>query len=156
MASAPPIFNENSSSSDTDSKSESDSESDNSDDDSETTDSLSSFDQSEEENLDIEDISDEPFSDKLPSEFEINEEKPSTAEVTDACSCDSEKSGNVLSAFSFLISSNFLLLLLFLFLQILIPHSFSSYCLSPHYHYKSTESLSELLCGHMYLSLYAF
>ncbi|XP_054984026.1 probable ATP-dependent RNA helicase DDX60 [Sorex araneus] len=97
MASEPLMFNENSSSSDSDSELESDTEIDN-DDDSDTTDSLSSFDQSEEEDLlNTEDIREEPSSGNLPSAFEVNEEKPSNVEsnveVTDVGSCDVEKAG---------------------------------------------------------------
>nr|XP_044622932.1 probable ATP-dependent RNA helicase DDX60 isoform X3 [Equus asinus] len=90
MASASTMSNENSSSGNN--ESESDIESDSCDD-SETTESLSSFDQSEEEDhLSSEDVIEEPASRQLPSEFEINEEKPSKVEPTDVSDCDLERS----------------------------------------------------------------
>ncbi|XP_060027598.1 probable ATP-dependent RNA helicase DDX60 [Erinaceus europaeus] len=89
MASTPATLNEilTSSDSDSDSESETDTESGNCGD-SESTESLWSFDQSEEDDLlNLEDIVEEPTF-KLPCEFEISGEKPS-----DVSSCDAEKSG---------------------------------------------------------------
>ncbi|XP_066243836.1 probable ATP-dependent RNA helicase DDX60 isoform X2 [Saccopteryx leptura] len=92
MASAPTKSHEKSSPSNSESESESDTESDS--DDSETTESLSSFDQSEEEDhLSSEDIIEESPSEKLPGETEINEEEPSDVQITDDNSYGSEKSG---------------------------------------------------------------
>lgn len=109
MASASTMSNENSSSGNN--ESESDIESDSCDD-SETTESLSSFDQSEEEDhLSSEDIIEEPASRQLPSEFEINEEKPSKVEPTDVSDYDLERSGEAFH----------LLLLLLLLVLLLLP-----------------------------------
>ncbi|XP_035887876.1 probable ATP-dependent RNA helicase DDX60 [Phyllostomus discolor] len=96
MASAPPMSNETSSPSNSESESEggSDAESDSCDD-SETMESLSSFDQSEEEDhLSSEDIiKKEPASGPLPCELEIDKEKPSDVEATGESSCDLGRSG---------------------------------------------------------------
>ncbi|XP_054984020.1 probable ATP-dependent RNA helicase DDX60 [Sorex araneus] len=93
MASALPMSNENLRFNDADSESQSDSEADI--DDSNTTGSVSSFDQSEEEeDLNTEAIREESSSGTSPGEFEISEEKPSNVEVTDAGSCDLENSGS--------------------------------------------------------------
>ncbi|KAM8765093.1 putative ATP-dependent RNA helicase DDX60 [Rhynchonycteris naso] len=92
MASAPTMSHEKSSPNNSESESESDTESDS--DDSETTESLSSFDQSEEEDhLSSEDIIEEPPSEKLPGKTEINEEEPSDVQITYDNSYCSEKSG---------------------------------------------------------------
>ena len=97
MASAPPTSNETSSPSNSESESERESESDaesDSCDGTETMDSLSSFDQSEEEDhLSSEDIIEEPASGPLLCEFEVEEEKPSGVEATDESSSDLERSG---------------------------------------------------------------
>lgn len=92
MASVTTMLNEKSSPNNRESESESDSEIDN-DDDSETTESLFSFDQSEEEDhlSSEEDIIEEPASGHLPCEFEINEEKPSEVEAIDVSSSDFER-----------------------------------------------------------------
>ncbi|XP_023386535.1 probable ATP-dependent RNA helicase DDX60 [Pteropus vampyrus] len=92
MASVTTMLNEKSSPNNRESESESDSEIDN-DDDSETTESLFSFDQSEEEDhlSSEEDIIEEPASWHLPCEFEINEEKPSEVEAIDVSSSDFER-----------------------------------------------------------------
>ncbi|XP_037008816.2 probable ATP-dependent RNA helicase DDX60 isoform X1 [Artibeus jamaicensis] len=96
MASASPMSDETSSPSNSESESEreSDAESDSADD-SETVESLSSFDQSEEEDhLSSEDIiKEEPASGPLPCEFEIDKEKPSDVEATEESSYDLERSG---------------------------------------------------------------
>lgn len=94
MASTLTTSNEKSSPSN--SESESDSESDSCDD-IESTESLSSFDQSEEEDhLTSEDIIEQPASGQLPCEFEVNEEKSSEVEATDINSCELERSGEAL------------------------------------------------------------
>ncbi|XP_036089514.1 probable ATP-dependent RNA helicase DDX60 isoform X2 [Rousettus aegyptiacus] len=91
MASATIMLNEKSNPSNSESESESDSEID-SDDDTETTESLCSFDQSEEEDyLSSEDIIEESASGHLPCEFEINEEKLSEVKAIDVSSSDFER-----------------------------------------------------------------
>lgn len=93
MASEPTMSNEKSSPNSSEGESESDTESDSSDD-SETMESLSSFDQSEEEDhLSSEDVVEEPASGQLPCESGMHEEKPSEVEATDESSHDLEKSG---------------------------------------------------------------
>ncbi|KAG8520068.1 putative ATP-dependent RNA helicase DDX60, partial [Galemys pyrenaicus] len=93
MASAPTMLDEKSNPSDSDSDSENDTESDSSDD-SETTETYSSFDQSEEEDLlNFEDIVEEEDSGQLPCECEIKEEKCSCVDATDVRSHGLEKSG---------------------------------------------------------------
>ncbi|XP_036138163.1 probable ATP-dependent RNA helicase DDX60 [Molossus molossus] len=93
MASAPRMPDENSSPSNSESESDSETES-HSPDGSETLASLSSFEQSEEEeHLTLEDMIEEPAAGQLPCEFEIDEEKPSAVEATGESSHDLEKSG---------------------------------------------------------------
>uniref|UniRef100_A0A671EJ15 DExD/H-box helicase 60 n=1 Tax=Rhinolophus ferrumequinum TaxID=59479 RepID=A0A671EJ15_RHIFE len=91
MASAPTMSDEKSSPSNSESESDTESES---SDDNDTTESLSSFDQSEEEgHISSEDIIEEPASEQLLCEFEIGEKKPSEVETTDVNSYDLERSG---------------------------------------------------------------
>lgn len=100
MASAPTMSDEKSSPSNSESESDTESES---SDDNDTTESLSSFDQSEEEgHISSEDIIEEPASEQLLCEFEIGEKKPSEVETTDVNSYDLERSGEAVSMSEFL------------------------------------------------------